>query len=687
MTAYHLRESHNRLTALCLALIDPILTVFAGFWLVTKLRPIIESWMRQQPLHYVAWAVTLWVGCALIASSVMAIVIPISQGFGVDREFFKASKPRYLAFSAGIALVIASHVPVAMQWVTIQDRFPDYDGTIVLLVLAAFAICFGLHDLGVAAWGAMGAAATNTSVAMRNRRRWSSLTGQLALCGGVAQGVFRERNLATGAPEKGAILLYGERSANRGTLVVGSPGSSKTRSKVYPDFYWGLRTSKRAGAIVFITKKRATDDFLAIARTFRRPDQIHVVGIGPGRATTDVTAGMSHESIGDAIRDGLGESHSEFWKQGPSAFVEGFVELIQALRPATINVPGATDDDGKLEPGGDAYTFDFGDTLPTLLDLITLDGRLLDAVFAYGHERVARLEVTDRDEATKLRTLLREVKGRVVPLLKRDPKLAEELRQSALPQLQPFARGEVRRAFCDRNGIDLALVEKGHIVLVEIDEAEHPRAVNTVVRMLFRRVVQMARERTACNRIGSLDPVLLICDEYANYAAGGHVQAWNTIRESNFIATVGLTSISALSKQIGDQRAADAIVANFSNKFFFDTDDKATRELANEIVGKTTVIRRGTSEGKTKTSGTSATGALNGGSHSSRGTSQSESTSEQREDALDGSIWRTLRAQRESATAIAFIRTDEGMMTDVVTLGSLDPSESIVTAIPEHYGL
>ena len=98
-------------------------------------------------------------------------------------------------------------------------------------------------------------------------------------------------------------------------------------------------------------------------------------------------------------------------------------------------------------------------------------------------------------------------------------KLAEELRQSALPQLQPFARGEVRRAFCDRNGIDLALVEKGHIVLVEIDEAEHPRAVNTVVRMLFRRVVQMARERTASNRVGNLDPILLTCDEYANYAA------------------------------------------------------------------------------------------------------------------------------------------------------------------------
>ncbi len=363
------------------------------------------------------------------------------------------------------------------------------------------------------------------------------------------------------------------------------------------------------------------------------------------------------------------------------------MELIQALRPATVHVPGAVDQDGNIEPGGDAYDFVLGDTLPTLLDLVTLDGRLLDAVFRHALEVVTKLEADEHDEALKLRSLLREVKGRVVPLLKRDPKLAEELRQSALPQLQPFGRGAVRRAFCDRHGVDLSLVEKGHIFLVEIDEAEHPRAVNTVVRMLFRRVVQMARERTASSRVGNLDPILLICDEYANYAAAGHVQAWNTIRESNFVATVGLTSLSALVKQIGDQRAADAIVSNFSNKFFLDTDDKAARDLANELVGKTTIIRHGTSEGTSKTRGTSSKGPMSAGSHSSSATSQTESKAEQREDTLDGSIWRTLQGKRESASAIAFIRTDDGTLTDVVTLGVLDPSNGIATAIPEHYGL
>lgn len=688
MTPHHLRAPQKRLAALYLGLIDPTLTILAGFWLASRLRPLIDSWLAHRPLHYVAWAVTLYVGYALIASNVMAAAVPLARGFGIDKYFFSASKPRYLALWIGIALVVASHSAGAMQWVSRQDQFPDYDGTMVLLIVAGTTFIVGGRDLAVAAWNAISGTALRAGVAARNNRRWRALSGQLALCGGIAIGIFRERNLATGAAEKEAVLLYGERSANRGTLVIGAPGSSKTRCKIYPDFYWGLRTSKHAGALVFVTKRRATDDFLAIARCFRRPEQIHVVGIGAGRSSMDITAGMSHESIGDAIKDGLGESHSEFWKQGPAAFVEGFVELIHALRPATIHVPALVDQDGNLEPGGEAYDFEIGDTLPTLLDLISLDAHRLDAVFSYGFSKAGDFEASQPGEAMRLRSLLREVKERIVPLLRRDAKLAEELRQSALPQLQPFGRGALRSAFCNSRGVDLAAIEKGHVILIEIDEAEFPRAVGTVIRMVFRRIVQMARERTASSRVGSLDPILLICDEYTNYGSAGHVQAWNTIRESNFVATVGLTSISALVKQLGDQHAAHAIISNFSNKFFFDSDDKATRDLANELVGKTTVIRHGTSEGKSTTSGTSATGSLgSGGSHQSRATSKTESTSEQREDALDGSIWRTLQAERESATAIAFIRSDEGTTTDVVTLGVLDPSNGIVTATPEQYGL
>ena len=314
---------------------------------------------------------------------------------------------------------------------------------------------------------------------------------------------------------------------------------------------------------MFIVKRRATEDFYKIARYFRPEEQIHVVGVGTGRSTIDITAGMTHESIGDAIKDGLGESQSDFWKQAPAAFVEGFVQLIQALRPAKIHVAAVQDEDASEETGGEAYDLEIGATLPTLLDLISLDKRRLDAVFKSGLTRAKELETMQPMEASALRALIREIKERVVPLLQRDAKLGEELRQSVLPQLQPFGRGAVRNAFSDQNGIDLSLIEKGHIILVEIDEAEHPRAVATVVRMVYRRIVQIARERTASHRVGHLDPILLVCDEYANYAASGHAAAWNTIHESNFVATVGLTSISALVNQLRDENAANAIVAYF----------------------------------------------------------------------------------------------------------------------------
>lgn len=688
MTPFHLQEPRQRIVALCLALVDPFASMLVALWLAMKLRPVIESLLQHQTWHYFDWAVILFAGIALVAANPMVPFSLLARGFGIQKRVFQETKPRHLAFWIGIALIAISHDAVAVHWVGQHDPLPDYTGAIILAIIGAIALGCGAYDLAIASWRASSATISDSRIQSRNRSRFHNLAGQIALFGGIANGVFRARNLANGAPEQGEALIYGERSANRGTLAVGAPGSSKTRSKIYPDFYWGLRTSPRAGALVFVTKRRATNDFIGIASQFRAKNHIHVVGVGPGRSTMDITAGMTHESIGDAIKDGLGESHSEFWKQGPSAFVEGFVELIHALRPATIHVAAATDKDGHVEPGGEAYDLEIGDTLPTLLNLMSLDGRRLEAVFAHGFNSAKSLEHESPERASELRALLHEIQDRIVPLLRRDAKLGEELRQSALPQLQPFGRGIIRDAFCDRNGIDLSLLEKGHVIIIEIDETEHPRAVGTVVRMIFRRIVQMARERTASARVGHLDPILLICDEYTNYAAAGHVQVWNTVRESNFCATIGITSMSALTDQLGKPHTANSIVGNFANKFFFESDDKATRDLANELIGKTTVIRRGTSEGLSKTRGTSASSSVTGGgSHQSCGTTRSESTSEHLEDALDGSIWRTLHAEKEYAVAIAFVRTDEGTTTDVVTLGVLDPANGLATATPAQYGL
>ncbi len=574
-----------------------------------------------------------------------------------------------------------AHVPQVTTWLENSVPSLHFASTFAICAATAFGLGTGAMTAVQATFNILATSTAAVRVASRNNARQRALAGDLMLCGGTARGIFQDRNLLTGAPLRGELLLYGEQSARRGTIAIGAPGSSKTRSKIYPDLYWGLSSSPRAGALVFVTKRRATQDCYVIAQAFRRPEQIHIVGIGADREHIDITAGMTHESIGDAIQDGLGTSHSDFWRHGPSAFVEGFIEIAQALAPATVQVPADVDKEGNVRPGGEAYAFQITAGLPTVLKLISLDGRRLDAVFAHGFRRCAELQTTDPYRAKALSELLHEVKERVLPLMMKDAKLGEELRQSVLPQLQPFARGRLREAFCDPKGIDLGLLEKGHVILIEVDEAEHPRAVATVVRMVFRRIVQMARDRTASDRVGFLDPVILLCDEYTNYAAPGHVQAWNIVRESNFCPTVGITSISALTKQLGgDRDAANAIVANFANKFFFEVDDKATRDLARELIGQSVVLRRGKTEGTSRSHGNSSN-ARSGGSNSSRGTSHSESKTEHLEDVLTGSVWRALGAGRDHATAIAFVRTPEGVKTDVVVLGVLDPATKTYTAL------
>ncbi|MHB8144181.1 MAG: TraM recognition domain-containing protein, partial [Vulcanimicrobiaceae bacterium] len=149
----------------------------------------------------------------------------------------------------------------------------------------------------------------------------------------------------------------------------------------------------------------------------------------------------------------------------------------------------------------------------------------------------------------------------------------------------------------------------------------------------------------------------------------------------------GVTSIRALTKPLGgDRDAANAIVANFANKFFFEVDDKATRELARELIGQSVVLRRAKTEATSRSQGSS--GHPNGdGSHSSSGTPTSESLNEHLEEVVDGSVWRALGADRDHATAIAYVRTPTGVKTDVVLLGVLDPTDGILTALPAGYEL
>lgn len=681
------RESEERAITVALALVDPIAAIAAGLRLGLYAYAAIQSIVHHGG-GYRAFNVIFFLGVALIVANPMASVAALAKGFGQPATIFVKARGNALAFLAGVAILAASQFSNVIAWVEASVPDFDYVGTATLTIVSLAALVSGISRFLPALVEIIRSASEHLRVSGKNSAQRARFGGGLLLCGGVSRGVFRERNLNVGAPQKGTILLYGEQSVRRGTIVIGAPGSSKTRSKVYPDLYWGLKTAPRAGALVFVTKRRATKDCYRIARSHRPADRIHVVGIGTNRETMDITAGMTHESFGDAVRDGLGSSHSDFWIHGPSAFVEGFVEIIHALAPATIAMPAIKDKDGAIEPGGEPYDLVLDEMLPSLLQLISLDARRLDAIFAYGLKRADSNEGACPNDAAALRDLLREVKGRVLPLLQRDAKLGEEFRQSVLPQLQPFARGILRDTFCDHHGIDLSLLEQGHVILVEIDETEHPRAIGTVIRMIFRRIVQMARERTASNRKGSLDPILLICDEYTNFAAPGHVQAWNTIRESDFCATVGITSVSALAKQLGgDQNATNAIVANFANKFFFEIDDKLTRDIARELIGQTTVFRHGTTTGTSKTHGSSGNAGSSSSSQRSRGMSESESSSEHREDALDGAIWRSLGADREYATAIAFVRTDSGIATDVVTLGVLDPAEQIATALPEEYGM
>jgi len=203
MTPYHIRDSQRRIVARCVAIVDPLVSVVAGLWLALQLRPIAESWIQHHPLHFLAWAVALYVGVVLIAANTMMPIALLARGLGISKEVFRDVRLRPVAFWTGIALVVVSHYMLAMQWVDRQDPLPDYTGTTILTIIASSAIFLGAGDLARATFTTLREAATSSLRQAKNRSRWCNLTGQITLCGGIAKGVFRDCNLANGAPRKG----------------------------------------------------------------------------------------------------------------------------------------------------------------------------------------------------------------------------------------------------------------------------------------------------------------------------------------------------------------------------------------------------------------------------------------------------------------------------------------------------
>lgn len=264
----HQRESQERAVTLILTLLDPIGAIIASIALAHYGLIAVQSLLHHGG-GYRPFALIFFLGAALLVANPMALMAPIARGVGAPARVFPKMRGRTLAFWLGVALIACAYLPSVTAWVQASLPYIDYTGTAALCFAALLAFCIGCGEAITAVGEILKSAAAHVRVSGTNRARRQSLEGQLRLCGGVARGIFRERNVTVGAPAKGELLLYGEQSVRRGTIVIGAPGSSKTRSKIYPDFYWGLESSPRAGALVFVTKRRATQDCYRIARALR----------------------------------------------------------------------------------------------------------------------------------------------------------------------------------------------------------------------------------------------------------------------------------------------------------------------------------------------------------------------------------------------------------------------------------
>lgn len=187
-----------------------------------------------------------------------------------------------------------------------------------------------------------------------------------------------------------------------------------------------------------------------------------------------------------------------------------------------------------------------------------------------------------------------------------------------------FSETSFTDAFSGSEEFDLGLLDKGHVIVLNVDKNQFPGASVLAFLLGFEQISQHMRRRIARrDDRENINSILFVCDEYAQLAdKRSHPQMWRVARESRVCPLVAYQIHSDLQSVIGPStQAADGMIANFNTRIIFPATDSPTVALVS--AGKAEVLRTSTSE----TSGTN-NGSNNGVSGGQGGFSSGESSGE-----------------------------------------------------------
>ncbi len=436
-----------------------------------------------------------------------------------------------------------------------------------------------------------------------------------------ATGKLAERG-HVGALAKGHLITVNADNAYYGTLVLGPSGSGKTRGVLqrwsrdwlmWPD----------AGLFAYGIKP---DWSLTLAKIAifcgRRDDQIHIVG--PGHDPWPLMRGLEPDSVANFVLAAgtMGRAgHDSFWIGSAVNLVRRAATILYAAcddeRPLEAQV---TDKDGQV-----TKTYTLAYDLGSLSELLHATGANGKAIAKAALARSAALHASGMDAEANM--LVKALRGFEELTSGMDARTRVSIVAHADAAIEPFISSEsLSRAFCGTEPFDLAVLERGHVVILDVDLNKYPAAASLVYLLAFEQMKQFMQRRMAERGGGArLNPIAFVVDEYAKVAVASHTDMWQLCRQACIAPVIAYQLHSHLQQAVGGKDAANGLVGGFATKVVFNTDDEASLNLVQHALGQSEVERTSMSHGS-----------------SGQGGSYSAQTSQQLRNVVDAQLMHSL---------------------------------------------
>ncbi len=430
---------------------------------------------------------------------------------------------------------------------------------------------------------------------------------------GTSVGTLHGRDHVAGVAGGTVIHLQPE-DCCKNMIILGGIGSGKTTRVINP--LLKQLFEQDAGALIFDIKS----DFLTNVDYIARLTDRRYLVVGDGGLTLNLLGGTSPELAASYLKSCFIASGSA---SGSGVFfVDTAVELCRN---------GLT----LLRLAGGDYS------LAGLYEVV-LNAEKREAVIAQMLAAEASYDRRQLRLAESVGNYFANV------YLKFDEKMLSNVNSTVAQVLSPFSHPDMVDAFSggeSEHEADLtALINEGLIYFVNLPMTKFGKEGARYAYMLIKlRFMSLMRERRTRPEWNQQRQIAFVCDEYqAIVDSITDTDFWDKSRSSGCMGIVSMQGIASLLFAVKDRLAADAILQNFRQRLIFRTEDGATIDHAQKLLGMVDVLITSTSS--SSNTGYSESTAGKGGqnvSHS-RGNNEGDSTTLQRQQLFESNDFRSL---------------------------------------------